>query len=360
MHLTLCPKRTAATPGMIVKIELKYLVTDTDRHGNVRYYVRLPGRQKVRIRETSGTEEFTNAYHQALQDKLDEPRQAKGAKRGSFRHLCQLYYASSAFTGNDPSTQSWQRRALDRICALHADKPVALMSGKHVRRLRDELKDTPGAAKHRLKAMRAMFKWAVEAEEAENNPTLGVLAIKYVEKGHHSWTIEELEQYEAYHPLGCKARLALALLLFTACRREDVPRLGPQHIRKGRLQYTQAKNEHRAPVEMDIPVHPDLAEVIAATPSKHLTFLVTEFGKPFTTSGFGNKFKDWCRQADLPHCSAHGLRKAAAVRLAERGATPHEIMAITGHKTLQEVERYTRAARQAKLADSAMTKLTTK
>jgi hypothetical protein len=49
MHLTLCPKRTAATPGMIVKIELKYLVTDTDRHGNVRYYVRLPRRQKVRI-----------------------------------------------------------------------------------------------------------------------------------------------------------------------------------------------------------------------------------------------------------------------------------------------------------------------
>ena len=111
---------------------------------------------------------------------------------------------------------------------------------------------------------------------------------------------------------------------------------------------------------MDIPVHPDLAEVIAATPSRHLTFLVTKFGKPFTTSGFSNKLKDWCRQADLPHCSAHGLRKAAAVRLAERGATPHEIMAITGHKTLQEVERYTRAARQAKLADSAMTKLTTK
>jgi hypothetical protein len=31
-------------------------------------------------------------------------------------------------------------------------------------------------------------------------------------------------------------------------------------------------------------------------------------------------------------------------------------MAITGHQTLEEVERYTRAARQAKLADSAMEK----
>ena len=92
-------------------------------------------------------------------------------------------------------------------------------------------------------------------------------------------------------------------------------------------------------------------------PSKHLTYLVTEFGKPHTPNGFGNKFKDWCRQADLPHCSAHGLRKAAAARLAERGATAHEIMAITGHQSLEEVERYTRAAQRRKLADSGMEKL---
>jgi integrase len=103
--------------------------------------------------------------------------------------------------------------------------------------------------------------------------------------------------------------------------------------------------------------HPDLAEVIAATPSAHLTFLVTEQGRPFTPAGFGNKFRAWCNQANLPHCSAHGLRKATAARLAERGATAHEIMAITGHQSLEEVERYTRAARKAQLADSAMSKL---
>ena len=91
--------------------------------------------------------------------------------------------------------------------------------------------------------------------------------------------------------------------------------------------------------------------------SGHLTFLVTEFGKPHSPNGFGNKFKDWCREAGLPHCSAHGLRKAAAARLAERGATAHEIMAITGHQSLEEVERYTRAAQRRTLADSAMAKL---
>lgn len=124
-----------------------------------------------------------------------------------------------------------------------------------------------------------------------------------------------------------------------------------------RIEYRQAKNEDRNPVDMDIPLHAELAKIIDATPSGHLTFLVTEFGKPHTANGFGNRFKDWCRQANLPHCSAHGLRSATAARLAEVGATPHEIMAITGHQTLEEVERYTRTAGRRVLADSAMERL---
>jgi integrase/recombinase XerD len=87
-------------------------------------------------------------------------------------------------------------------------------------------------------------------------------------------------------------------------------------------------------------------------PSGHLTFLVTSQGKPFTPAGFGNWFRDRCNEAGLHHCSAHGLRKATV--LAERGATPHMIQSITGHRTLHEVENYTRAARQALLADEAM------
>jgi integrase/recombinase XerD len=78
---------------------------------------------------------------------------------------------------------------------------------------------------------------------------------------------------------------------------------------------------------------------------------------PFTANGFGNKFKDWCRQANLPHCSAHGVRKATSTAPAEAGATPHEIMAVTGHQTLEEVERYTKTASRRKTADAAMAKL---
>src|SRR5262249_23921920 len=145
-------------------------------------------------------------------------------------------------------------------------------------------------------------------------------------------TIEEVETYERQHPIGSQARLAQALTFYTACRLEDAARLGPQHVKNGRVQYRQGKNEDRDPVDMDIPLHADLAQIIDATKSGHMTFLATAYGKPFSAKGLGKKFRAWCNHAGLPHCSAHGLRKAMATRLAELGATPHEIMSITGHK----------------------------
>jgi len=130
----------------------------------------------------------------------------------------------------------------------------------------------------------------------------------------------------------------------------------PQHVRNGRLQFRQAKNEHRNPIDIDIPVHSELLASIAAAPSTHLTFLITEYEKPYTPAGFGNAMRDWCDQANLHHCSAHGLRKACTTALAEAGATAHEIASVTGHRSLAEVERYTATAARKRLADQAMQK----
>lgn len=343
-----------------MQIRFKHLVEDRDHRGNIRIYVRVPGRRKVRIRAPFGTDEFVAAYNAAVSDHVTAPRQARKAKVGSFRHVCVLYYGSATFKRLDQSTQSWRRRALDGMCEMHGDKPVALMQARHVRALRDERSDRPGAANTRLKALKALFAWACEekAEIAPHNPTSGVRKIKYATDGHHSWTPEETAQYRQCHPLGSKARLALDLLLYTGGRREDAVRFGPQHVRNGRVRFRQAKNEHRNPIDIDIPLHRELETTIAATPSSgHMTFLVTEFERPFTPAGFGNWFRDQCDQANLHHCSAHGLRKATAAALAEAGATAHEIAAVTGHMSLEEIERYTRAARKKKLADAAIAKL---
>ena len=170
----------------------------------------------------------------------------------------------------------------------------------------------------------------------------------------HTWTEAEIEQYEARHPIGSRARLAMALLLYTGQRRSDVIRMGPQHIRKGVLAITQQKTG----TELAVPVHPSLAEIIAATECGHLAFLVTAAGRPFSAGGLGDLFRQWCDQAGLPQCSAHGLRKAACRRLAEMGCSAPEIAAISGHKTLKEVQRYIEEADQARLAQAAMRRMT--
>jgi integrase len=99
--------------------------------------------------------------------------------------------------------------------------------------------------------------------------------------------------------------------------------------------------------------------VIDATPSEHLTFLVTATGKPYGGNAFSEQFRNWCDAAGLPRrCKPHGLRKAACRRLAEAGCSSSEIMAISGHATMKEVVRYTAAADRARLARNAMTRST--
>jgi integrase len=173
--------------------------------------------------------------------------------------------------------------------------------------------------------------------------------------GHHTWTDGEIAQFEARHPVGTKARLALALGVYTAQRRGDVVRLGPQHIRGNALVVRQQKTG----ASLSIPVHPDLRRVLEATPTGHLTLLVTKTGKSYAANDFSEQFRRWCDDAGLPPaCSFHGLRKAALTRLADAGCSVHEIAAISGHKSLKEIARYTAAADQARLAREAMARVT--
>jgi len=101
-----------------------------------------------------------------------------------------------------------------------------------------------------------------------------------------------------------------------------------------------------------------MAEAInAAAPSEHVTFLINERGRSFGPKKFGEWFSEQCRRAGLNGVSAHGLRKGASRRLAEAGCTAPEIAAITGHKSLAEVQRYIAEADRVRLARNATVKL---
>lgn len=339
-----------------MKIPLRYVVEDRDRHGNVRLYYRRKGQPKIRLPGPIGSAEFLAAYRAAAAG-IAQPRGQKPAPptAGSIRWLCAEYFRAPTFRQLDPRTQRVRRAILDRLCEHEGEKPFRLMSARHIRQRRDAMAERPEAANALVKALRQLFGFAVRYEHADRNPAKDVEFLPSRGDGHHSWTADEIARFEAKHPIGTPARLAFALLLFTGQRRSDVVRLGRQHINGGCLTFTQAKNERRRPVRLTIPLHPDLRRIIDASVCGDLTFLVTPGGETYSPAGFGNAFRRWCDKAGLPaRCRAHGLRKAVAARLAEAGCTELEIMAVTGHRTSKEIARYTRAADQVVRAEAAM------
>ena len=204
-----------------------------------------------------------------------------------------------------------------------------------------------------LKTLRLLLNYAIFIGMIPSNPALAVRGFRRKGDGHHTWTEGEVAQFEATHPTGSKARLALCLMLYTAQRKSDVARMGWQHIAGDTI----AVRQQKTGAALLIPLHPDLASALTTAPRSNLAILQTERGQPFTPAGFGMWFRKRCDEAGLPQCSAHGLRKLAATRLANAGATTEEIKAITGHKTTSEVTRYTKAADQERLARAALSKL---
>ncbi len=338
----------------------KHVVRDTDRNGNVRLYLRVPGKPKVRLRETLGTDAFDAEYRAALEAKPKPKIIPKGTViAGSIDTLCVAYYGSVEFQrGLSARSQRVRRMILDRFRALHGHRPAKGLEHTFLERLKDKRQAAPEAFNSLLKALRAAYSAGLRVGLVKENPAARV---RYLPSrnpdGFRAWTLEELERFEARWPVGSKPRLALALMLYTGVRRSDAVLLGRQHVRGGKLHFRATKGRDRTPKDMAVPITPELARILAVSPVGDLHFLVTEHGRPYSADGFGNAFRRWCRMAGVPGCSPHGLRKVSALRLAHGGATEHELMAAHGWSSPKQAALYTRRAEQDRLAERAFARL---
>jgi integrase len=355
-------------------IELKYLVKDTDIYGKVRWYVRVRGRKR-RVHGAPGAPDFMAEYHAAVADLTagTEPTAVpRKVQTGTLEWLGRDYFASGPFRKLDARSQTLRQNIL-RGCfdeplkegssARMGDCPLSIFGFHHVETLRDRKLETPGAANNRLKYLGAMFGWAVKSKRLAVNPVAGVELLRYASDGFHCWSDEERALFEARWPLGSKPRLAYALLLYTGARRGDVVTLGRQHIRKATLDpkigpveflaWVPAKTRHIRQKPLFVEVTAPLRQAIDAGPAGDLTFLLTEYGKPFSAAGFGNWFGERCGDAGLPHCTAHGLRKAGATIAAEGGATERQLMKLFGWTTLGQASDYVGRADDKRLASAA-------
>lgn len=338
---------------MMTDIKLRWVHRFRDRHGKVRYYFRRDGK-RVALPGLPGSREFMAAYDRALiGDK--PPVAADRTVAGTMTALAVEWYDSARFKALSPAGQTNYRRIVERFLTDHGHRKVADMEGRHVARILDQRADTPTAANRLLSILRLMMRHAIKRGWRDDDPTRDVERVRHKSEGFPTWTEEDITMFEDRWPLGTRARLALALLLYTGQRRGDVIRMGRQHVRNNAIEVVQAKTGTR----LAIPIHPHLSAAIDGMPGDNLTFLVTQAGAPFASgNAFYNWFQDCADKAGIEKGkSPHGLRKAAARRLAEAGCTPHEIMSITGHATLAEVERYTRAANKEGLARSAIARI---
>ena len=342
-------------------IRLKHLNVFKDRYGLQRTYLRIPGMRATPLPGKPGSPEFMAAYNSAVAAAVPKAKTDGQVIPGSLDALAMSYYDSPAFNGLRESTQAAYRRIVEELRAGHGSRPVHRLEPRHVEMLMAQKAEHPTAANHRLRLLRALMAHAVKIRMIPTDPCLGIRKVPYKTDGYHTWTDDEIATFEAKYPSGSRERLAFSLLLYTGQRRSDVVRMGRQHIRdivlEGRrsaaIEVTQVKTSRR----LLVPIHPALAREIEHAPRNRLTFLLTEKGQPFSPTGFYNLFSDWAREAGLPTGrSPHGLRKAAGRRLAEAGATAHQIMSILG-LTLQTAEIYTRQAEQGRMAVAGMERL---
>jgi integrase len=339
-----------------------------DRHGKKRYRYRRAGYAGGYFKAELGTDEFREEYRAFEAAKLEErPIQGKHGA-GTVGDLVTRYVSVPARLGPSLTTQAKVRRIVDDFRDKHGHRYVAdftfeavdtIIARKRVKVLGGKRPEGGIEAARKLrKELMRLFDYAekIHMRPHGSNPVRHSEKVRVAagerSKGYHTWTEAEIAQYRAKHEVGTNARLAMELMLWTGQRRSDAYRLGPADVLEGRFALKQAKTGKALLIKLVEPLEKAIASV--ERPKDAEAFLLTSHGKPYTNAGFGNKMREWCDQAGLPHCTAHGLRKAMMRRLAERGLANRTLKSVSGHSGDDEVSLYTEAANQAALADEAI------
>jgi integrase len=335
----------------MTRIKLEY-VHEYRSRGRTYYYFRRRGYKQVALNGLPGSAEFMAAYQEALSASQPKEIGANRTKPGTVNAAIVGYYTCLAFRELAPGTQVMRRRILEKFRAEHGDKQIATLPQQFIHRMTNQMK--PGQARNWLKALRHLLDFAVSEKFRTDNPARGFKLAKMKSKNRRAWTGAEILQYEAAHPVGSRARLAFALGLYTVQRVSDVIRMGRGHVRAGDDGPELLVQQQKTGVRLTLPILPALQTILDATPSGHMTFLVTKSGRRFDRVSFSTRFRAWCDEAGLPQdCVFHGLRATGCTFLADAGYSTPQIAAWSGHTSLKEVERYTRARDQRLLARSA-------
>lgn len=324
------------------------------RHGKAVWYVRVHKGPRVRIRSDFGSPEF-DAEYQAAVAGVAQAGKRSSAITGTVAWLISRYRETTAWQALSPATRRQRENIFKHLIKTAGNVSISAVTSAHIVAGRERRSQTPAQARNFLDAMRGLWRWGVEAGHVRRDPTIGVKnPPRRKGDGFRPWTEDDVEAYERRWPIGTRQRVWLAVLICTGLRRGDAVRLGRQHVRNG---IAKIKTEKSAgTVEVTLPILPVLARILEAGPTGDLTYICGESGKALTKESFGNLFRDACNAAGVEG-SAHGVRKIAATRAANSGATVAELEAIFGWTGGTMASLYTRSADRERLARGAIHKL---
>lgn len=343
-----------------MRVNLPGLMKERQRSGRYTYRVRVRGdkTRKIALGVDPDHPEFMARYEAARRGVKYQTPEERGPIPKSVAWLSLTFEAAMqerVTAGLMHRSTLKQRRAFyDRLRAEHGDKHMAMPREKVVE-IRDGMTATPGAADNMVKAIRALYAWAVERGHVADNPATGIGKINRG-TGAVPWSVDDLKAFRKQHPKGTMAHLALTLFMFTACRVGDAYRLGRgNEVKRGGITYLDWQPAKRGSARVVVPILPPLAEAIAAQKVVGPAYLLNGWGRPFASSAaFGNWFRDRVGEAGLEGRSPHGIRKAAAELLALEGASQYHIMAVQGHTQAKTSEGYTSGVNRHRLAEEAM------
>lgn len=324
-----------------------HLHRETTRHGRTVWYVRVGKGPRIRIKGEFGTDDFAAEYEAAIAGKPRAKRGQPGV--GTLAWLVARYRETAAWqTGLSAATRRQRENIFLHVLETAGAQPFGKVTRASIEAGKERRSSTPAQARNFLDAMRGLFRWALEAGHVKADPTAGVRnPPRRKGDGFIAWTEPDVAKYEARWPIGTRQRVWLDVLLYTGLRRGDAVRLGRQHVRNGVATIRTEKSQ--GDVEVTLPILPVLAVTLETGPCGELTFICGESGKPLTKESFGNMFKDACKAAGVPG-SAHGVRKIAATRAANSGATVAQLEAIFGWQGGTMASLYTRSADRRRLS----------
>ncbi|KIC09836.1 integrase [Leisingera sp. ANG-M1] len=318
----------------------KKFTTTKKVKGRLYQYFRKDGRY-VRLPDDPNSEEYDREYWRLMR--------GGGAlsQRFTFEKLIKSYKQSPKWDRLAPRTKADYSKVLEYISDKLGSKDPTKMR-------RSTIIEAQMANRHRARfanylphMLSILFEHAIDLDWQRDNPAKGIPKIKTGE-GHKPWPASAVTVFRK-HADGL-ALLIFELALGTGQRASDLTRMEWEHIEDGGIWVTQGKTKAR----LWIPFTARLAAVLAATKRTSLRYILAdEFGRALNYDQLQKKVMAVRKTAGLTAYSLHGLRYSAAGELAEAGCTDQQIAAITGHKSLSMVQKYSKGASQKRLAKEA-------